>query len=235
MRKTLSTAMLCFAGFALLSSSAWSVEIAGYESKSDSPKQIKVRLGPNEKAPEMLIVLDQSTGKGGYDIAIGDSNLDGSLAGETVVSDKANPGPDKCKNLEMKTQAPFAKLDPKAKYVLYLHSHAPQKGVSNFVLSTGVTVKTDDGDWMYRISHSQPKANAENVYPFALGKPVKVDIETKAAGNSQVSVSSSIKDADGQLVQAYQVKNSKPVAIAPHLKVASPDGRTIVDKGLSYG
>jgi hypothetical protein len=234
MRKTLSAALSCIVGLAFLNSAAWPVEIAGHEFKSESPIQFKVRLGPNDKDPEMLIVLDQSTGGGSYDAAICDDNLDGSLEDEEVVAGEKKHG---TPYFTFQAVAPFGRIDPKARYEISLHAHKPQNNRTSVGLTTSVTVKTGEGDWMYSVLHGHPTGRPmpSNIYPLSVGKPIKVDINTSPAGASHVNVRFSIEDRDGQFVRAYRMKNNEPAAVCPRLKVDSSTGKTIFDSALSFG
>ena len=230
----LSLALLCVA---LGSVTAWSADIAGYTPKSKYAKQMVVRLGPDEKAPEMLVVLDSSKSEEvGFDLAVADTNLNGKLSDDPPIQGalsglRGAKGSERC-DLQIPIVAPFGTVDHKAKYNIELITYAAQNQ-DQIALAFGCVQFTKDGaEYAYlTIGKGQPDAKNPDVTRLWFGSPMKLEVKGQSDGTT-LSVSSTIKDTLGQVLRTAS-KSGKE--IVPHLKVTAPSGKVIVDQDMRYG
>ena len=226
------------------SGSGWAAEYAGYKAKSDKPLRYFVRLGPDEKAPRMLIVLDESKGTGkGYDVAMADLNLNGKLDDEKSIEGNTQQK-ERCE-FRINAVAPFREVDPKAKYgvAIILYKSEGAAAMQAPFIYANLEIKSGADTWTYMFMNSIPKTDPKDagLTLLSFGTPVTMTTnaaqqalpkeDNKPAGQG-LAISATMKDADGQILRVAQHQQKE---VQPHLLVKSPGGKTVEEKDMEYG
>jgi hypothetical protein len=231
MRRYLSFALVLLLPVAAVSAA----EIAGYSPTSDNALPYSMRLGPGEKAARMLVVLDESRGAGkGYDVAVADLNLDGTLSDQEPILKPLSGSSSRYARYNMETVAPFGSVDLEATYslILYVFPKKENQPARSPYVSATIKLKSGEDAWEYRLSGS-PEADPESSGPtvVALGEPVALE-STPRTNRGSIRTKVAIKDKNGLSMRGIK-KNGKTVG--PHLAILAPDGSTTAEKDMSYG
>ena len=232
----------CVALLTLLATGGWAADYAGYTAKSDKPLRYSVRLGPDEKSPTMLVVLDESKGTGkGYDTAVADLNLNGKLDDDKVTTTTSQ---NKETRFRIEAVAPFRDVDSKAQYGLEMILNKGAKGQPPDAFIVGkVEMKRGAESWYYLFLNRKTKPDPKDADLQLLSFGTPITLETNATQKSLaaekdkpagpgIAASATMKDADGQVLRVARVDKRE---IKPHLTLKSSAGKTIEDKDMEYG
>ncbi|HBF35581.1 TPA: hypothetical protein DDW35_13540 [Candidatus Sumerlaeota bacterium] len=244
---------------ALFPAGSWATDDAGYTAKSNIPLRYSIQLGPDEKCPRMLVVIDESKGTGtGYDQVIADQNLNGVLSDDAPALPQG--GAQRHVNFMTKTVAPFRDVDTQARYNVSFDAYRIGSVTTSTQVSVSamLSVKQNGEDWSYMFIGGKATidAQAPALQMMNLGTSVTLTVDahqemlvpTQPAAvalllgkeeNAQqqpvpgIAIQSVLKDTDGQVLRLVEKGFTPPVVAVPHLKVQGPGG-FLLDKDMEY-